>query len=249
MVPVLSTFYRYFDKVSAAQGRSNVSRVFWKGKTFKDSSLTLEAGANQTLLAFLLDSDKEQTQMSRFLTLTAMLLAGIFMIPNVAEANRLRRMTRLLNLSPQQQETIKNIIFKARRSQISLRANLQLLRLDLNQLIRKHRPNLSKVSALLDKLGAAELNMKKSRIMMMLKIKLALNKNQAEKLTRINERRRRRRMHRRKMFSRWSRKRMRRWRKRQWRRRQRERRRRRRMRRRMRENAPSPKPANPGKGN
>lgn len=152
-------------------------------------------------------------------------LVGIFAIPQQSQANRLRRMKRFLKLSEAQVTKIRNIMYSARRTQIQTKAKLQLARLDLHQLVSQHRPNLKAVSTALDKVGAIELTLKKSRVMMMLRIKATLSSQQAEKLEKFNNRRKMRRRRMRRRFRRWMR--GRRW---------RNRRRRRQMRRRWRRN-------------
>ena len=174
--------------------------------------------------------------MKRYFAIIALLLAGFIVVPAAAHANKLRRMVRFLKLSPQQESQVKAILYKARRAQISMKAQLQLAKLDMHQLVSQHRPNLKAVSAAIDKVGKMEIAMKKSRIMMMLRVKATLTKQQAEKLGRFNQRRRMRRRMRRRQFRQWRR---RRWRRNRWRRRRRMRRNRWR-RRRQRDNAPPP---------
>ena len=100
------------------------------------------------------------------------------------------RVAEMLNLTPQQREAIRKIRYDSKREMIRARAELQLARLDLRQLTEKHRPNLAKVSAAIDKVGALELKLKKSRILMMLKMKALLTPEQAAKAAELRRQRR-----------------------------------------------------------
>jgi Spy/CpxP family protein refolding chaperone len=135
------------------------------------------------------------------------LIASLF-VPMQASANRMRRMARQLNLTAAQQQSIKTIVYQSRRSMITLKAQLQLARLDLSQLLDQHKPDQKAVVTALDKVGALELQMKKKRILMMLKIKALLTPQQATKWRQIQTRRRARR---RRMRRRWRKMRRRRW--------------------------------------
>ncbi len=132
-------------------------------------------------------------------------LIGAFVMPQPSQANRLRQMKRMLKLSDAQVSKIRNIMYTSRRSQIQRKAQLQLARLDLHQLVSKHRPDLKAVSTALDKVGKIELELKKSRVMMMLKMKAVLTRQQAEQLEQFNSRRKARRRRMRQRFRRWMR--------------------------------------------
>lgn len=141
--------------------------------------------------------------MRAFVSLLAFGLMAIVAMPQPAHANRIRRMAKFLNLSDAQVAKIKSITYAARRTQIGIRAKLQLARLDLQQLLSQHRPDLKTVSAAIDKVGGFQLSLRKSRVMMMLKIKALLSKQQAEKMQAFNRRRKLRRRRLRKRFRRW----------------------------------------------
>lgn len=139
-------------------------------------------------------------------------------MPTVVQAQggqRIERMAKFLNLSPQQVTQIKSIMYESRRQQITTQAQLQLARLDLSQLVNQHRPDLKAVSAALDKVGQIELTLKKSRVMMMLRMKALLSKEQADKLQEFNARRAQRRQRWRQGYQRWMRNQQ--WRQRRWR--------------------------------
>lgn len=132
-----------------------------------------------------------------------------------AQGRRIEGMAKLLNLSSQQVEQIKKITYESRRQQITIQAQLQLARLDLSQLVSQHRPDLKAVDAALDKVGQLELSMKKNRVMMMLRMKALLSKEQADKLQEFNSHRQMRRQRARQGYQRWMR--QQRWRQQQWR--------------------------------
>ena len=144
--------------------------------------------------------------MKKMLVILASLLAMI-LIPQTGYAYNINRWSRLLDLSPVQQAKIKTIVYQARRERIRVRANLQLARLDLRQLLEQHKPNKSTVIASIDKLGKFELLIKKSRILMMLKIKAVLTPKQAAKANKFYRRNRWRRRNNRRRFRSWKRRR------------------------------------------
>lgn len=100
------------------------------------------------------------------------------------------RLAEMLNLTPQQRESIRKIRYESQREMIRARAELQLARLDLRQLTEQHRPDMKKVSAAIDKVGGLEMKLKKSRIMMMLKMKAVLTPEQAAKAAELRRQRR-----------------------------------------------------------
>lgn len=120
-------------------------------------------------------------------------LSVLFFLPTQASAGWLGRIGRKLNLSDGQLSQIRTIVYQSRRSQIALKAQLQLSRLDLRQLLEQHKPNEAKVIAAIDKAGANELALKKSRILMMVRIKAILTPQQAAKWNQIRNRRQMRR--------------------------------------------------------
>ncbi|GEM_PF-4238229 len=100
------------------------------------------------------------------------------------------RLAEMLNLSPQQRDVINKLRYDNQRAVIRLRAELQLARLDLRQLTEQHRPDLKQVEALIDKVGRLEIQLKKSRILMMLKMKAVLTPEQAAKVAELRKQRR-----------------------------------------------------------
>ena len=120
--------------------------------------------------------------MKRLTVLMAIFMSVIFIIPNIAEARWLNRMEKRLNLTAQQTQQIKKLMYNSKRYKITLRAKLQLARLDVRQLLEQHRPNIANVSKAIDKVGAIQLALHKHRILNMLKIKALLSPEQAKKL-------------------------------------------------------------------
>ncbi len=100
------------------------------------------------------------------------------------------RLAQMLNLTQAQRETINKLRYENQRVVIRLRAELQLARLDLRQMTQKHRPDLKQVEALIDKVGRLEVQLKKSRILMMLKMKAVLTPEQAAKAAELRKQRR-----------------------------------------------------------
>lgn len=131
-------------------------------------------------------------------------LVCVVAAPVSASANWMMKMANRLNLTAAQQSSIKNIVYKQRRSQITLKANLQLARLDLRQLLDQHKPDETKVIAAVDKAGSYELQLKKSRILMMVRIKSVLTAKQAKQWSEFQRQRRARRR-------KWRKRRRRRW--------------------------------------
>lgn len=151
--------------------------------------------------------------MKRFrLTCTIFAVLLSFFLCSVASAGMVERWSRVLNLSTAQQTQIKKIVYQSRRKQITLKANLQLARLDMHQLLSQHKPDEAKVVAAVEKTAGFELAMKKSRILMWVRVKAVLTAKQAAKLARLNARKRARRKRARRAFRRWRQKR--RWRRR-----------------------------------
>jgi Spy/CpxP family protein refolding chaperone len=108
--------------------------------------------------------------MKKILTLIALFLMTWMFAPNV-EAFDIHRWSRKLKLTEQQENQIKAIILKQRREQIQLRAQLQLARIDMRELLDQHRPDVGKVLQAVENVGKFELALKKSRILMVVQIK------------------------------------------------------------------------------
>ena len=154
---------------------------------------------------------------TKWMLASLLTLAILLALPFQASAGWMDRVARKIGLSPAQQSQIKTIIYNARRNQITTKAKLQLARLDLRQLLDQHKPSETKVLAAVDKVGAIELQMKKSRILMMLRVKAVLTPQQAAKWQELKRRRRawRRRRFRHRRFRQMRRRNRRRWRRRQ----------------------------------
>lgn len=102
---------------------------------------------------------------------------------------RAERLAHELSLTDAQKEQMQRIRLEQQRQVIKLRAELQLARLDLGQLLREARPDQAKVIAQVEKLGKIEIELKKVNILSMVKMKSVLTPEQAKKFQELRERR------------------------------------------------------------
>ena len=102
-----------------------------------------------------------------------------------------------LKLKDAQTKQIKDLIEASRKEHVKLRAEIELTEIDLRGELDESEPDEKKVEGYIDSLGALETKMRKSRIMLWLKIRKQLTKEQRAKLEEIHEKRRQERRERR----------------------------------------------------
>jgi Spy/CpxP family protein refolding chaperone len=95
-----------------------------------------------------------------------------------------------LKLKDAQTKQIKDLIEASRKEHVKLRADIELTEIDLRSELDESEPDEKKVEGYIDSLGALETKMRKSRIMMWLKIRKLLTKEQRAKLEELHEKRR-----------------------------------------------------------
>jgi hypothetical protein len=104
----------------------------------------------------------------------------------------LLRLAQQVGLSDQQVNQIKRISFAANRALIGLEAKLKVARLDLHEAMESDTPPAEgKVMALIDRIGKLETELKKNRVLMMLRVRKTMGLQQWRKLQLAQARRRR----------------------------------------------------------
>ncbi len=135
---------------------------------------------------------------AKVIGIIALLLLGA----NSAQAMpRLLFWKKALNLTEQQENTIRNIFYQSSKELIMLRARLQIANLELKKLLEQHRPDPKAVMKALENVSAAQLAVRKNRVLMMLKIQSVLTPQQFKKFREIRAMRKQRRR-----WKRWMRK-------------------------------------------
>lgn len=94
------------------------------------------------------------------------------------DRNAPRQMSEQLNLSADQETQMQNLRFGNQAVMIDLRAGLQKERLKLRQLQQADKPNQKKIYAQIDKVGAAEVKIAKSRANHQLAVRAILTDEQ-----------------------------------------------------------------------
>lgn len=129
--------------------------------------------------------------------LAALILAATAQ-PAAAEPDRpppgpdLLRLAQQVGLSDKQVDQIKKISFAANRALIGLEAKVKVARLDLHEAMESDTPPAEgKVLGLIDRLGKLETELKKNRVLMMLRVRRTMGIKQWRKLQLLQARRRR----------------------------------------------------------
>lgn len=84
---------------------------------------------------------------------------------------------------------IKNLAYETRKKMISLRAKLDLARLELHRILDNRQSTESMVTSQVDKMGALKTTLKKTRILMLFRIKKLLTPEQEKKLKALRAKR------------------------------------------------------------
>lgn len=96
-----------------------------------------------------------------------------------------------LGLKPAQRKAIRDIADDAHKQQVKIRAEIEVLEVDLRRELDADEPDEAKVVTLIDKITALEATAKKTHLLAWLKIRKVLTKEQRKKLQEIHEKRRR----------------------------------------------------------
>lgn len=110
--------------------------------------------------------------------------------PEERRKMRAERLAQELGLSEAQKEKMQQIRLDQQRQVIKLRAEIQLARLDLNPMLQVTQPDPTKIAAQVEKIGKIEIELKKIRILTMVKIKAVLTPEQAKRFQEIQNQRR-----------------------------------------------------------
>lgn len=94
----------------------------------------------------------------------------------------IERLSVELGLTAQQKAQVDRIADDMRRANIKTRAEIQLVQVDLHNELMKDEPDVKKAMAMIDKIAAGEVAMKKAHINALLSIKKVLTKEQRAKL-------------------------------------------------------------------
>ncbi len=90
---------------------------------------------------------------------------------------------KLVGLKDKQLEEIRKISFTSRREEIDIERKIQLARLDLHQLMTGTKPpDEAQALALVDKLSAAELEMKRNHVLRLIRIRKVMTPAQWKKM-------------------------------------------------------------------
>ena len=100
---------------------------------------------------------------------------------------RLDRMIGQLDLTAAQREKLKLVREREARKAIQTRADIQLARLDLRQLMEADKPDQRSIEAQIDKIAALRTGLEKSRVATMLEIRASLTAEQQKKLKELRE--------------------------------------------------------------
>ncbi len=120
------------------------------------------------------------------LILVPILVLGIvtlaFAGPNFARALQNKQVAKKLDLSPKQEETLKNINYEMQKKRIDLEAKIKLARLELEQELDKEDVDEDAALKLVEKTGNYRTEVRKAEVSRMIGIKKILTPEQREKM-------------------------------------------------------------------
>ena len=93
----------------------------------------------------------------------------------------------MLDLSDAQKEKMRDLHERAARTQIQVRADMQIARMDMRKLMRADKPDQAAINAQIDKMAQMRANMQKTRMATMLEARAQLTPAQLKKFQELNQ--------------------------------------------------------------
>ncbi|MFH0899875.1 MAG: periplasmic heavy metal sensor [Pseudomonadota bacterium] len=109
--------------------------------------------------------------------------------PGLGRPGMLEALATELGLQPQQKAAVRDIADEMRRQHAKLRAEIDLVAIDLHRELDKDEPSEARVNELIERIGSLEVSIRKSHLLAWLQIRKTLTKEQRQKLAALHAKR------------------------------------------------------------